>query len=39
MIVRDWQRLVFNLLLGPPISYLVGLGAGGGDGGVGPLAR
>jgi hypothetical protein len=27
MIVRDWQRLGFNLLLGPPIAYLVGLGA------------
>lgn len=27
MILRDWQRLGFNLLLGPPIAYLVGLGA------------
>lgn len=27
MIARDWQRLAFNLLLGPPIAYLVGLGA------------
>lgn len=27
MIVRDWQRLAFNLLLGPPLAYLVGLGA------------
>lgn len=27
MIVRDWQRLGFNLLLGPPVAYLVGLGA------------
>jgi hypothetical protein len=26
MIVRDWQRLGFNLLLGPPIAYLVALG-------------
>jgi len=26
MIVRDWQRLGFNLLLGPPIAYFVGLG-------------
>jgi hypothetical protein len=24
---RDWQRLGLNLLLGPPIAYLVGLGA------------
>ena len=27
MIGRDWQRLGLNLLLGPPIAYLVGLGA------------
>jgi hypothetical protein len=27
MIARDWQRLGFNLLLGPPIAYIVGLGA------------
>jgi len=27
MITRDWQRLAFNLLLGPPIAYLIGLGA------------
>lgn len=27
MKARDWQRLGFNLLLGPPIAYLVGLGA------------
>jgi len=27
MIARDWQRLAFNLLLGPPIAYLIGLGA------------
>lgn len=24
---RDWQRLGLNLLLGPPIAYIVGLGA------------
>ena len=27
MIPRDWQRLGFNLLIGPPLAYLVGLGA------------
>ena len=27
MIARHWQRLAFNLLLGPPIAYLIGLGA------------
>lgn len=27
MIPRDWQRLAFNLLLGPPIAYLAALGA------------
>lgn len=27
MIARDWQRLGFNLLIGPPLAYLVGLGA------------
>jgi hypothetical protein len=25
MIARDWQRLAFNLLLGPPLAYLVAL--------------
>jgi hypothetical protein len=25
MIPRDWQRLAFNLILGPPIAYLVAL--------------
>lgn len=25
MIPRDWQRLAFNLLLGPPLAYLVAL--------------
>ena len=23
MIPRDWQRLAFNLILGPPLAYLV----------------
>lgn len=27
MNARDWQRLGFNLLLGPPIAYVIGLGA------------
>ena len=25
MIARDWQRLAFNLLLGPPLAYLMAL--------------
>jgi hypothetical protein len=25
MIPRDWQRLAFNLILGPPLAYLVAL--------------
>jgi hypothetical protein len=25
MIARDWQRLAFHLLLGPPLAYLIGL--------------
>lgn len=25
MISRDWQRLAFNLILGPPLAYLVAL--------------
>jgi hypothetical protein len=25
MIARDWQRLAFNLLLGPPLAYVVAL--------------
>ena len=25
MITRDWQRLAFNLLLGPPLGHLVAL--------------
>jgi len=25
MIARDWQRLAFNLLLGPLLAYLIGL--------------
>ena len=25
MITRDWQRLAFNLVLGPPLAYLVAL--------------
>jgi hypothetical protein len=27
MIARDWQRLGLNLLLGPPVAYVIGLGA------------
>jgi hypothetical protein len=25
MIARDWQRLAFNLLLGPPLAYVIAL--------------
>ena len=25
MIVRDWQRLAWNVLLGPPLAYFIGL--------------
>jgi hypothetical protein len=25
MIPRDWQRLAFNLILGPPLAYLIAL--------------
>jgi hypothetical protein len=25
MIVRDWQRLAWNVLVGPPLAYVIGL--------------